>query len=120
MVLPMAEALTTPSLTSRMSPSAREKLKDQYRRAKKYGLKAAWGVIAGAGVLELAKDVVQGELINQGKNRVRSLIILGCNHIGFGLVPVMTNSTKVIKYVKKYIVLRPAFIERLMRPQKCL
>ena len=36
MVLPVAEALTPPCLTSRMNPAARRKLKEQYRIAKRF------------------------------------------------------------------------------------
>jgi len=101
MVLPVAEALTTPSLTSRMNPAARKKLKEQYRVAKRYGIKAAWGIVTGSGVLELAKEVSKGAIVDQGKKKVGSLILLGCSHIGLGAITVVTNSTKVIKYAKK-------------------
>ena len=101
MVLPVAEALTTPSLTSHMTPTARQKLKENYRVAKRYGIKAAWGVVTGSGVLELAKEVAKGEIVKQGKQKVGSLILLGCSHIGLGAVTVVTNSTRVIKYAKK-------------------
>jgi len=60
MVLPVAEGLTTPSLTSRINPAARDKLKEKYRIAKRYGIKAAWGVVTGSGVLKLAKEVAKG------------------------------------------------------------
>ena len=100
MVLPVAEALTTPSLTSHMTPTARQKLKENYRVAKRYGIKAAWGVVT----LELAKEVAKGEIVKQGKQKVGSLILLGCTHIGLGAVTVVTNSTKVIKYAKKAFV----------------
>ena len=101
MVLPVAEDLTTPSLTSHMNPVARQKLKEKYRVAKRYGIKAAWGVVTGSGVFELAKEVAKGEIVKQGKQKVRSLILLGCSHIGLGAVTVVTNSTRVIKYAKK-------------------
>ena len=101
MVLPVAEGLTTPCLTSRMSPEAREKLKEKYRITKCYGIKAAWGVVTGSGVLELAKEVAKGEVIAQGKKKVGSLLLLGCSHVGFGAVTLVTNSTKILKYVKK-------------------
>ena len=101
MVLPVAEALTTPSLTSRMNPAARARFKEKYRVAKKYGIKAAWGVVTGSGVLELAKEVVKGEVVHQGKERLGSLILLGCGHVGLGAIPLVTKSTKIIKYAKK-------------------
>lgn len=69
MVLPVAEAITTPCLTNSMNPAAREKLKERYRKAKRYGIKAAWGVITGAGVLELAKEVAKGEVVRHGKKK---------------------------------------------------
>lgn len=101
MALPVAEALTTPSLTSRMDPAAREKLKEQYRIAKRYGIKASWGVITGSGVLELAKEVAKGEVVRHGKQKIGSLLLLGCSHIGLGSLTLVTNSTKVIKYATK-------------------
>lgn len=101
MVLPVAEALTTPCLTSRMNPNAREKLKEKYIIGKRYGIKAAWGVVTGSGALELAKEVAKGEIVKQGKKKVGSLILLGCSHIGLGYLTLVTNSTKILKYVKK-------------------
>ena len=101
MVLPVADALTTPSLTNSMNPVARQKLKERYRIAKRYGIKAAWGVVTGSGVLQLAKEVAKGEIVKYGKQKVGSLILLGCIHVGLGAVPLVTNSTKIIKYVMK-------------------
>lgn len=101
MVLPVADALTTPCLTSHMNPVARNKLKEKYRTAKSYGIKAAWGVVTGSGVLEVAIDVAKGEIIRNGKQKIGSLILLGCTHIGLGVVPMITNSTRILKYAKK-------------------
>ncbi|MCU0680607.1 MAG: hypothetical protein MUF50_04905 [Planctomycetes bacterium] len=101
MVLPVAEALTTPCLTTTINPIARQKLKEQYRVAKHYGIKAAWGVVTGSGVLELAKEVAKGEIVKQGKQKVGALILLGCSHVGLGAVTLVTNSTKILKYAKK-------------------
>ena len=101
MVLPVAEALSTPCLTSKMNPAAREKLKEQYRVAKRYGIKAAWGVVTGSGIFELTKEIAKGEIVKQGKEKVGSLILLGCSHIGLGSLTLITNSTKIIKYTKK-------------------
>lgn len=39
--------------------------------------------------------------MKQGKQKVGSLILLGCSHIGVGALTVVTNSTRVIKYAKK-------------------
>jgi hypothetical protein len=101
MVLPVADALTTPCLTNSMNPVARQKLKERYRIAKRYGIKAAWGVVTGSGILQLAKEVAKGKIVKQGKRKVGSLILLGCSHVGLGAVPLITNSTKIIKYAKK-------------------
>jgi len=69
MVLPVAEALTTPCLTGRMNPTARSKLKEQSRVAKKYGIRAVWGVVTGGGILELASEIAKGEIVKQGKEK---------------------------------------------------
>lgn len=101
MFLSVTEALTTPSLTNNMNPIARKKFKERYRIAKAYGIKSAWGVVTGAGVLEVAVDVVKGEVVKLGKQKIGSILILGCTHVGLGLVPLITNSTKIIKYAGK-------------------
>ncbi len=102
MVLPVAEALTTPCLTSRMDPTSREKLKEKYRVAKKYGIKAAWGAVTGSGVLELGKEALKGEVLTRGRKKIGSLLLLGCTHIGCGAaIPLVTNSTRIVGYAKK-------------------
>jgi hypothetical protein len=101
MVLPVSEALTTPCLTSRMNPAARKELKEKYRVAKKYGIRAAWGAVTGSGLLEIGKEVVKGQVVHHGKERIGGLILLGCSHIGLGALPLVTNSTKILKYAKK-------------------
>jgi hypothetical protein len=82
-------------------PAAREELKEKYRVAKRYGIKAAWGVVTGSGVLELVKEVAKGELVKHSKKKVGSLILLGCGHIGTGALTLVTNSTKFLNYTKK-------------------
>jgi hypothetical protein len=57
MPLPIADALPTACLTNNMNPVARKKLKEEYRKAKVYRIQAAWAVVTGSGVLELAKDL---------------------------------------------------------------
>ncbi len=101
MVLPVADALTTPSLTNNMNPVARQKLKEQYRTAKQYGIKMAWGVVTGSGILHLSYEVAKGEILKHGKQKAGSLILLGCTHVGLGAIPLITNSTKVIKYAMR-------------------
>jgi hypothetical protein len=104
MVLPVAEGLTTPHLTSSMNPVLQRKFKERYRSWKGYFLKGTWGVVTGAGLMELATEVVtevvKGETLKHGKKKVGSLILLGCTHIGLSAVPMITNSTRIIKLVK--------------------
>ena len=101
MPLPVAEALTTPCLTQHMPAAARNRLKERYRKAKKLGIKAAWGVVTGAGVFEIGKEVVKGAVVNKGKKKIGALIILGCSHVGLGALSLVTNSTKLLNYTKK-------------------
>ena len=101
MVLPVAEALTTPCLTRRMNPAARKQLKEKYRVAKRYGIKAAWGVVTGAGILELGKEVIKGEIINRSREKIGALLILASAHVGIGSIQLVTNSTKILKYAQK-------------------
>jgi hypothetical protein len=83
-----------------MNPVLQRKFKEKYRVWKGYGLKGAWGLITGAGLLELATEVVKGEVLKHGKQKVGSLILLGCTHVGLSAVPMITNSTKILKFVK--------------------
>jgi hypothetical protein len=54
MVFPTAEALT-PCLTQRLSPETRKMWKERYRYAKKYGIRATFGVVTGTGCYTLVK-----------------------------------------------------------------
>jgi hypothetical protein len=58
-----------------MNPAAREELKEKYRVAKSYSIKAASGVVPGFGVLELAKEVAKSEIVKHGKKKVGALIL---------------------------------------------
>ena len=58
-------------------------------------------VVTGSGVLELTKEVVKGEIIQHGRKKAGSLVLLGCSHIGFSAVTTITNSTRIIRYAKK-------------------
>jgi hypothetical protein len=100
-IFPVAEALSTSYLTSRMSFQAREALKDKYRNAKKFGIRSAWAVVSGVGIIELTSEMVRGQVVHYGKKKIGTLLLLTCTHFGVASIPLITNSTKVIKYAKK-------------------
>ena len=94
-----AEALT-PCLTKRLSPERRNRLKERYRKVKKYGIRAGFAGVTGAGVVSLAKDLAKDQVFFHGKRYLGSIFIsCGLTSISLG-VPLVTNSTKVLKYGK--------------------
>lgn len=99
MVFPTGEALT-PCLTGRLSHETRETWKERYRIAKKYGVRAGFGVISGTGCLTLAKEAAKDGIKRHAKRYMGGILInsgLTCVSVG---IPLVTNATKVVKYSK--------------------
>ena len=99
MVFPTAEALT-PCLTGRLSHETRETWKEGYRIAKKYGVRAGFGLISGRGCLTLAKEAAKDGVKRHAKRYIGSILFnsgLTCVSAG---IPLLTNATKVVKYSK--------------------
>ena len=94
-----AEALT-PCLTKRLSPERRNRLKEHYRKVKKYGIRTAFAGITAGGLVSLAKDLGKEQAFFHGK-RYLGCILAGCGLTSISIaVPLVTNMTKVIKYGK--------------------
>lgn len=68
-----------------------------YSLAKKVGIRGVWIYISGSGVSELCKEAFKGFVRKWGRKKLASGII-GCFcYLGTPLVPLITNSTKVVQ-----------------------
>lgn len=99
MVLSGAEALT-PCLTGRCSFETRERWKGRYRYAKKYGIRTMFAGVTGTGLVTLAKEAATDGVKRHAKRYIGSILVdVGLTCISGGL-PLLTNTTKVVKYSK--------------------
>ena len=100
MVFRTTEALT-PCLTQRLSPETRKIWRERYRYTKKYGIRATFGVITGAGCYTLVKEAAADGVKRHAKRYLALLLInTGLTFISTGIPLVFTNSTKIVKYSK--------------------
>jgi len=68
-----------------------------YSLAKKIGIRSVWSFILGSGLYEVCMEFAKGEVRKYGRRKFGSAI-LGClTWIGTPIVPLITNSTKVIR-----------------------
>lgn len=96
---PQNEVLT-PCLLSKCSPEIRQKLKESYKSLKKYGIRAGFGIISGAGMISLIKEAVADGVIRHGKRRIGCILVTsGLSLCSSGIV-ILSNTTKVLKYSK--------------------
>lgn len=77
--------------------SAYIKFLNGYSTAKKVGVKGVWLYLSGEGYYNLVKEVACGTLKNYGKKKLASSIIAFATWSATPLVPLITNSTKIIK-----------------------
>jgi hypothetical protein len=90
----------TPCLTQRLSPESRTKLKQYYRSSKKYGIRAMFGFVGGTGIYSILQEVAKEGIRCHGKRYIGIILInSGLTFISCG-IPLMTNTTKVLKYSK--------------------
>lgn len=99
MVFPTAEGLT-PSLTSRLSAATRARWKERYRIGKKYGIRAAFSGVTGAGLVSLAKEAAADGVKRHAKRYMGGILVNGGLTCLSGGLPLLTNATKVVKYSK--------------------
>ena len=99
MVFPTAEALT-PCLTQKLSPETRKMWKERYRYAKKYGIRATFGVVTGRGSYTLVKEAAIDGVKRHAKRYLGVILInTGLTCVSGG-IPLITNATKIVKYSK--------------------
>ena len=91
---------STPCLMGGLSPERRNRLKERYRKIKKYGIRAGFAGLTGTGLVSLAQDFGKEQAFFHGK-RYLGTILVGCGLTSISLgVPLLSNTTKVIKYGK--------------------
>ena len=96
----LAEALT-PCLTQRLSPETRKMWKERYRYAKKYGIRATFGVVTGTGCYTLVKEAATDGVKSHAKRYIGAILInTGLTCVSGG-IPLITNATKIVKYSNK-------------------
>lgn len=93
------EALT-PSLTGRLSPETRNRWKERYRRAKKYGIRTAFSGVTGAGLITIAREAATDGVKRHAKRYMGGILVNGGFTCISGGIPLLTNATKVVKYSK--------------------
>ena len=99
MVLQQTEALT-PCLMGKYSCKTRNIWKERYRYAKKYGIRAGFAGVTGTGLATIAKEAASEGVKRHGKRYLGGILInSGLTCVSAGL-PLLTNSTKVLKYAK--------------------
>ena len=99
MVLPVAEALT-PCIMGRCSAETRNKWKERYRYAKKYGIRAGFAGVTGTGLVTVAKEAAADGVKRHAKRYIGAILVdSGLTCVSGGL-PLLTNATKVVKYSK--------------------
>ena len=99
MVLPVAEALT-PCFMGKCSAETRNKWKERYRYAKKYGIRAGFAGVTGTGLVTVVKEAAADGVKRHAKRYIGGILIdTGLTCLSGG-VPLITNATKVVKYSK--------------------
>jgi len=99
MVFTTAEASTS-CLTQRLSPEIRDKWKDRYRYAKKYGIRATFRAIIGTDYYRLIKEAATDGFKRHAKRYLGAILINTYLTCVSGGIPLITNATKFVKYAK--------------------
>lgn len=68
-----------------------------YSRAKKYGVRSIWAFIFGSGVYNLCIEALKGEVVLYGRRKLGSAIVSCFTYLSCPIVPLITNSTKLIR-----------------------
>lgn len=68
-----------------------------YSISKTVGVKGVWIFICGSGVYGLCVEAIKGEVRKYGRRKLATGIMSGLIWLGTPVVPLITNSTKIIK-----------------------
>lgn len=82
-----------------------------YSIAKKFGVKSVWIYISSSGVYELCKEVFKGEIRKYGRKKLGVGIVSFLGWVGSPVIPLITNSTKIIKLTNSTHTIITFFVE---------
>lgn len=68
-----------------------------YSISKKFGVKSVWTFICGSGVYRLCIEAIKGEVRKYGRRKLASGVMAGLVWLGCPIMPLITNSSKLIK-----------------------
>jgi hypothetical protein len=92
------ESFTTPCLTKRMSPESRRRLREIYRKLKRYRIRGAIGTATGGSFCQIAWEISRGELKTYGKRKIGAIIVGAAGSAVSGGLVLATNATRIAKY----------------------
>lgn len=73
------------------------KYANAYSGYKRWGVRGIYIFLGGTGLWGVAKEVVQGTVVQYGKRRLATIVIGGTTYICAPTVAVITNATHVVK-----------------------
>jgi hypothetical protein len=68
-----------------------------YSLAKKTGIRSVWLFVSGSGVYGLCQEVLKKEVQRWGRRKLGSGVVASLCWIGTPIVPLITNSSKIIR-----------------------
>ena len=76
------------------------KYANTYSGCKRWGVRGIYAFLGGSELFGVAKEVVQGTVVQYGKRRIVTVVIGGASYICAPAVAVITNATRVVKSCK--------------------
>ena len=71
-----------------------------YSGCKRWGVRGIYTFLGGTGLWGVVKEVAQGNVVQYGKRRLATTVIVGATYICAPAVAVITNATRVVKSCK--------------------
>ena len=71
-----------------------------YSDCKRWGVRGIYVFLGGTGLWGVAKEALQGTVVQYGKRRLATVVIGGASYICAPAVAVITNATRVVKSCK--------------------
>ena len=76
------------------------KYANAYSGCKRWGVRGIYTFLGGTGLWGIAKEVAKGSVVQYGKRRLATIVIVGTTYICVPAVVVITNATRVVKSCK--------------------
>ena len=73
---------------------------NKYSKAKKYGFRAAVATVTGSGVKDITVEFIKGSVRKWGRQKIGIFIAGSYAYVTSLMIPLITNSTKLIKGAK--------------------